>query len=59
MTTVWQYKLELPSTEISQSTFLARLNNAGSDGWEFIGTFKVQEHAQSLMVYKKPSHASG
>ncbi len=54
MTTTWQYKLELPSTEISQSAILARLNNAGSDGWEFAGTFKIQEHAQCLLVYKKP-----
>jgi hypothetical protein len=55
MTTTWRYKLELPSTEVTQSSMLARLNNAGSDGWEFVGTVNVQEHAQSLLVYKKPS----
>ena len=55
MTTTLQYRLELPSTEISQSATSAMLNNAGRDGWEFAGTFKIQEHAQCHLVYKKPS----
>jgi hypothetical protein len=58
MTTTWRYKLELPSEQITQGVMLARLNNAGSDGWEFAGTVKLQEHAQSLLVYKKPMGAA-
>jgi hypothetical protein len=55
MTTTWRYKLELPSAEISQGAMLARLDSAGIEGWEFVGTVKVQEHAQHLLVYKKPT----